>query len=46
MYSLNKDEPIVGYNNKNSYNRVGRVRGQYKKHNLKHICSSKKSVSF
>lgn len=32
MYSLNKDEPIIGYNNKNSYNRVGKTKGPYKKH--------------
>lgn len=32
MYTLNKDEPIIGYNNKNSYNRVGKARGPYKKH--------------
>lgn len=31
MYSLNKNETIIGYNNKNSYNRVGRPRGSYKK---------------
>ena len=31
MYSLNKNEPIIGYNNKNSYNRIGKSRGSYKK---------------
>lgn len=31
MYSLNKNEPIIGYNNKNSYNRIGKPRGSYKK---------------
>ena len=31
MFSINKDEPILGIRSNNSYNRVGKPRGNYKK---------------